>query len=402
MRWRFKSVLSIIFLLIIICVATGVGYLFYDKVLNDADIDVDGVLTINYINGKKFSFNSDATLTMSVTNNSDDISYYSLEFKDVYADDVTYTLTSSDDYKIDNPLKNGVISDQIAIDPNKTISFNIDFKTSKKGNYRGTISVGYVKKEEDNFSAILLKNNQVNNAPLSKLGDASSIDEGLLRLQDNTGISYVFRGKTTNNNLSFAGLNWKILKINGNGTIKIVLDRLISNTNKYNEKDIDFLETTIYKELDAWYKDNLLNKDKYISYYNFCNDKVLDSDGENYAAKSRLITNKIPSLVCLGSEVNSKIGLLTADEVVLAGASLDDNLSYYLYNNDIKNEYFTMTYASKSGEAIKAFTVSANGALKSDTSINLIRGIRPVINLSKDVLVTGTGKDNDPYIIVES
>ena len=76
MRWRFKSVLVFIFILFIACASVGVGYLFYNEVVERSNVVVDGDLTINYINGDKFNLSGDATIAFSVTNNSDEEKYY--------------------------------------------------------------------------------------------------------------------------------------------------------------------------------------------------------------------------------------------------------------------------------------------------------------------------------------
>ena len=55
LRKRFKSMLYFIFMLILTVSALGVGYIFYDKITSDSDIVVDGKITINYLDGKKFS-----------------------------------------------------------------------------------------------------------------------------------------------------------------------------------------------------------------------------------------------------------------------------------------------------------------------------------------------------------
>ena len=57
MRFRFKSVLFFIGILIIACAVIGIGYTFYKEVIIGSDIVVDGDLTINYLNGKKFKLN---------------------------------------------------------------------------------------------------------------------------------------------------------------------------------------------------------------------------------------------------------------------------------------------------------------------------------------------------------
>ena len=102
---RFKSVLILLFCMIITCVALGVGYLFFDKNVDDSDIVVDGDITINYLNGKKFNFNGDKEIAFSVTNNDAEAKYYYIQLTDVYANNVSYELVSSDNLTIKNDLK---------------------------------------------------------------------------------------------------------------------------------------------------------------------------------------------------------------------------------------------------------------------------------------------------------
>ena len=56
MRMRFKSALSFIFFLILVCSSVGIGYLFYHEASTDSDIVIDGDITINYLSGKTFKF----------------------------------------------------------------------------------------------------------------------------------------------------------------------------------------------------------------------------------------------------------------------------------------------------------------------------------------------------------
>ena len=92
MRNRFKSILYFIFLLFIVCLSLGVGYIFYDKISSDSDIVVDGKITINYLNGKKFNLSGNNEITFSVTNNDSEAKYYYIQLTDVYANDVSYQI----------------------------------------------------------------------------------------------------------------------------------------------------------------------------------------------------------------------------------------------------------------------------------------------------------------------
>lgn len=390
MRFRFKSMLCFILILIIGCISIGVGYLFYHKA-DDADIVVDGYITINYLNGKSFKLNGNKEIEFSVTNNNSEQQYYYIQLKDVYAKNVTYELTSSDGLTLNNDLKSDIILNQITINPGDTIKYVMKFVSNSKDNYSGVIQVGVKSNEENIFADVILRNNKVSGAALTSMGESAVLDEGLLSMQDDLGIAYYYRGNIVNNYVSFGGMTWRIVKINGDGSVKLVLNELISQTSKYED---------VSDTLNEWFNDYLDSYSDYIAYYKFCADATIEGNG--YAAYNRLITNKIPNFVCLGESYNDKIGLLTADEVLLAGGSLNENKEYYLYNENIKTAYYTMTAAKGSGKVFYPFTVDTNGAMVSNVSGDLLRGVRPVINIIKNSKVDGNGTIDNPYTLIMS
>lgn len=402
MRLRFKSVLVFIFILIIACATVGIGYLFYNEVVDRSNVVVDGDLTINFINGDKFDLNGDATIAFSVTNNSDEQRYYYIQLSDVYANDVNYELTSSDNLDVSNTLKSDIIYNQVAINSNETINYTLNFKSANNENYSGVIKIGLRTNEENSFADVILTNNNISSAPLTSFGESATLDEGLLESQDDLGVAYYFRGAVTNNNVSFAGYNWKIVKINGDGSVKLVLDGIIDELSSYYEDSSSFNESNIKSVLESWYDTNLVDYSSYIAYYKYCNDTVLEQNGINYTSYSRIVTNKIPTFVCLGYSENGKIGLLTADEVVMAGGSMDANNNFYLYNSGIETAYYTMTNARVYNEQFYPFLVDTDGSLEYNTSGTLVRGVRPVINIIKTAKVTGSGTVEDPYQIIMS
>ena len=400
MRLRFKSALGFIFLLISICSFLGVGYIFYDKISNDADIVVDGKITINYLSGKKFKLNGDKELSFSVTNNDTETKYYYIQFTDIYAKDVTYELTSSDNLKITNELKSEIISNQVSINAQETVNYTIKFTTKDNDKYSGIIQIGEKNNENNTFASMILNNNKLNETSLTKNGETATLDEGFLKSNDDLGVAYYFRGAVSNNNVKFADKNWKIVKINGDGSVKLVLDSSIEELNKYYESDYEFEKSKINESLNNWYNTYLNDYSDYIAYYKFCNDIVTEEESTNYIAYSRVITNKIPMYVCLGNKVNTKIGLLTADEVSMAGASRDENKSFYLYNENIKTAYYLMTGAEYRNGTYYPFLVGADGSIITNTAGNLLRSIRPVINIIKNAKVIGNGSSEEPYEII--
>lgn len=398
LRKRFKSMLYFIFMLILTVSALGVGYIFYDKITSDSDIVVDGKITINYLDGKKFSLNGNKSIAFSVTNNDTETKYYYIQLTDVYASGVTYSLKSSDGLNMKNELKSEIVSNQVSINGNETINYTLEFNTDGNTSYSGVLQVGVKENEKNTFADVILANNKVNERSLTENGDVATLDEGLLKKEDDLGVAYYFRGSVKNNNVLFAGKNWKVVKINGDGSIKLVLDNIVDEISKYYSEDYSFLNSTIFEKLNNWYTNNLNDYSDYIAYYKFCNDTVLEDD--NYLAYNRVITNKIPTFVCLGNLVNSRIGLLTIDEVSLAGGSTGENKSYYLYNEKITNSYYTMSSASSRYGNYYPFVVDTDGSISSNVNGNLLRGVRPVINIIKTAKVSGNGTSEEPYEII--
>ena len=95
------------------------------------------------------------------------------------------------------------------------------------------------------------------------------------------------------------------------------------------------------------------------------------------------------------SELSYPIGLLTADEVMFAGGNSTSNTSYWLYTG---SSYWTMTTNSINLSApLWQYNVAGDGKLGTN-AVSSENGIRPVINLSKDVLFAGgSGTVGDPY-----
>jgi len=403
MRLRFKMMLTIIFILILGCSFIGVGYLFYTKVIHDDTIVIaDGNITINFLNGNEFSATEDKTLQFSVTNNGRDQASYYIQISDVKGntDTITYEIISTDsNVEVSSNLKSEIVSNYITIDGNKTDNYTVAFKTDGNEAYSGKIIVGVKQEENTTLADIILKNNEVKKETLSKIGESATNDEGLIESKGDLGTAYYFRGNVSNNYVTFAGHNWRIVKINGDGSIKLVLDAITDVLSKYYEdNNYSFAESKIYESLENWYNINLANYSDYIASYKFCNDLLYDNDSNTYQAYNRIITDNIPIFMCIGDTGVSKIGLLTADEVMLAGASINENKDYYLYNSSIETDYFTMTSA-KSDNSYYPFAVGINGALKTDTSGTVFRGVRPVINIIHNINVTGDGTKENPYVI---
>ena len=406
MRLRFKTVLSFILLLIIGCLSIGSGYVYYvNYIKKEAVVVANGDLTINYANGNDFSKYKNTNFSFSVTNNSDKVVYYYILIKNIKGNnkDVLYELKSNNsDILVSGKLKSEIIYNSITIDPHKTDSYVLRFYSDSDKSYGGEVFIESKLKDDITFADIILKNNKVNEATLSKVGENSVVDEGLQKDVGENGPVYYFRGNINDNYVLFGDLNWRIVKINDDGSVKLVLDDILDVLGKYYEgNNSHFKDSVIRDQLNRWFNTKLGNYNDLIANYKFCNDYVRDDKTNNYVAYNRINTDIIPSFICFGEKVNTKIGLLTADEVLLAGGSKVDNKSYYLYNEGIKEDYFTMTSSKLINNIYYPFVVDKNGRIVDNVSGTLNRGVRPVINVIHNVTATGDGTKDNPYIIEE-
>ena len=167
--------------------------------------------------------------------------------------------------------------------------------------------------------------------------------------------------------------------------------------------------STIKGILETWYSNNLQSYDSKIassSSAGFCNDRNLRSGSgswvstgstQYYAAYERR-SNGTPSFECSNSNdlYTTKIGLITADEVMYAGGTGSSNYGYYLYTG---NYYWTMSpyYFDSTGFAY-VFFVSNYGYLNNYGVLGA-GSVRPVISLSTNNTITGSGTINDPFVV---
>ena len=113
------------------------------------------------------------------------------------------------------------------------------------------------------------------------------------------------------------------------------------------------------------------------------------TESDKFTSKNSSIGNKV---------LDYPVGLITVDEVAMAGnifgASMY-NSSYYLYTN--KN-YWTGTPLNYDGSSVMLFIVNSSGDIYYYYP-ETYYGVRPVISLSADVKLSGSGTWNDVYIV---
>ena len=198
----------------------------------------------------------------------------------------------------------------------------------------------------------IMKNKIITAEPtLTTTSEESGDASGLYKSTDtNTGKpTYYFRGNVENNYVSFAGFTWRIVRINEDGTIRIVMqDGINSNTEyKFNSNYNNYTymyytnNSNAKTTLESWYRTNIGSKKDLVSsvasgaYY--CEQaKAKYSDSYTSGSATMTTYNKYtPDFKCSSDGnnkgvVNASVGLLTYDEVVYAGGyPYSNNNSYY-------------------------------------------------------------------------
>ena len=312
--------------------------------------------------------------------------------------------------------------------------------------------------------------------PITTPGAAvSTADEALLAsAEDDYGTSYYFRGAVTNNYVKFANKCWRIVRVGGDGSVKLILHNdnttgaanpcdAANNsasaafarysgttyTSAFNKNSSDnayvgfkygtasastYADThantnnsTILTNLETWYTNNLKTYADKIADTVWCNDKTNVTDttydpwsqtpnGLGYAknvtyygATQRLLSKSSsaggtgPSLKCNSgpSKINSKVGLITADELAYAGyAAALKNTTTYLQENATDTDWLSLSPSVFF--SVYAFVWSVNGSSGDfgNYSVNGDGGVRPAISLIISTTISGgTGTSEDPYVV---
>ena len=319
----------------------------------------------------------------------------------------------------------------------------------------------------------ILAKNEVK-APITTPGAAvSTASEALLAsAEDDYGTSYYFRGTVTNNYVEFANKCWRIVRVGGDGSVKLILHNdnptgvanpcdaannsasaafarysgttytSAFNTNSNDNAYVGFKygtvgasdyvsahantnKSTILTNLETWYTNNLKDYADAIADTVWCNDKTNVTDttydpygwnpnglgyGTNityYGASQRLLSASNhaggtgPGLKCNGelSKINSKVGLITADELAYAGYAYGSgNTTTYLQENATDTWWWSLSPDRFNGRLARVWGVNGyHGFGGSD--VNNTYGVRPSISLKSTTNVTGEGTSSSPFII---
>lgn len=316
--------------------------------------------------------------------------------------------------------------------------------------------------QEPSINLFFIEKNIVTST-LIQSANYNELDNGFnIPYRDDFGISYSFAGTNSNkNNVKFAGYCWKILKLNGDKTLKLLYNgtsqengscsatgvaatigssayNIESNDNAYagymvgtpnstNYQDTyaNLTDSTIKAYIDNWYQQNLLSHASLISDGYYCNNLTFDystvSNGQDFsiyskipltgcfdtlkgytisleATKSYFLAKYINPIIVGNKKLTYPIGLPTYADLITSGIETNQ-----IFNNlyiDINVPYWTMSPRT-GGAKTTAWAMDADGGTTSHL-VSDVLGVRPIINLSKDAIsITGDGSVLTPYVIKE-
>ena len=468
------NIIAIIGAIVLLVLAVvGLSYAFFSAFIKNGETDpsIEGTganLSLVYTDGKSVITSSNimpgwsATKTFTVTNNGEADTYYKLNISNITNEFVegglTFSIASADggtsvaEQAVGTTTR--TISPSITIAEGATHTYTVTAKyinlnTDQTPDLGKSFSytIGIEASQKPTFKDIILANNEVK-TPITTPGAAvSTSSEALLAsAEDDYGTSYYFRGAVTNNYVEFANKCWRIVRIGGDNTVKLILhnDNISNASNpcssannsttaafvhydgniyksefnsNYNDNAyVGFMygtpgsttyeathantnKSTILTNLETWYNNNLKTYESVIDNNVFCNDKSLSSgsgysaNATDYAARERLYTSKIPSLKCNGelSKITSKIGLITADELAFAGYAVRGYITTsYLKENATGYSWWSLSPAGFYNKSLSyVFRVRSDNDAIDICNVNVDSSVRPVISLVSSITISG-------------
>ena len=280
--------------------------------------------------------------------------------------------------------------------------------------------------------------------------------------EDDDGTSYVFAGVSPNNWVKLGDIYFRIIRFNGDGSLRLIFSGDVSpktsgegteigetvfNDNPHDNAYVG-LQYTVGQVHGSSTNSTILEGDEYylISLYGWYNSKIkpnyssiIDtnagfcSDRDNYTNNtgttngggtgntetyyrayityykdSRSQTTYTPVLTCKNASDNLKlpVGLITADEYMLAGGGINDGFNFDNWNTKVwlhtGQSYWTMSPSWFIYDVARVFGVDSRGFISQDFVVSNMFGVRPVINLKSSTLFLDNGADGtstNPYVV---
>lgn len=217
------------------------------------------------------------------------------------------------------------------------------------------------------------------------------------KYQENETITYTDSSGTTKTITHNKGedIIWRIVGINSDGSLRLILNDLIGYGPFEDEgSSYDYLYGEAFDDIETWVNKHLTNEQEYLIDGYFCEEWA--GEGDYMLPYIRNVIGKNPSLECTETDnIKKKYGMLTVDEAALAGLKYETAApENYLYR-----DYGYWTISLMEYSTVETRGIIHSTGLKIDT-LEKEYGIVPVINLSSDAILTGTGTETNKYQVI--
>lgn len=256
------------------------------------------------------------------------------------------------------------------------------------------------------------------------LNDNILLDNRIIKTEENSqlyktiddyGETWYFKGEQNNNYISFANHIWRIVRINGDNTIRLILNDVLENKTVFNNVNANAIgymygntingngliqyntySSTVKELVDKFYETNLKeNFDEFLADTLFCGENIdlTNVNDLNLKCDEGVIENKnrytskldetnLINNININNDLTYPIALLSQKEMLLAEyKDQEENIVSYLNDLELDDNWWTL--ASTEAEYNKELYV------------------RPVINLKLNVLIkSGNGTIDNPYEII--
>lgn len=467
-QFSIKRILVTVGIIVILVFMIGLTYIHFnfekeeEKELVDLNKYVNVVFSdtsnVTFINAKK---DDNVSKSFTVKNIYNKTIYYSIILSNVTNNydrgSFIYTLTSDTGAYIDNAYisnDNYTLSSLIRLDSGKEHNYHFDIKLISENDLNKTFSsnikvnvitadplydnnslYSYIvnnkvklfnNSEEDNENGVYYTNNSINGNTVYFFRGNNDLNNNVLlgnycykiiRTTEDLGVKMIYNGKFnkgvcdgTDNVLEQTAFN-----NNSNYNAYVGYSYGSPNSVSYQSEHENNNASNVMKNVNDFYKNNLIEFTSYILDTTYCNNRktasfVLDSVkystlgyknyNTGYESMNRLLNNEY-SYNCenisdrLTSKITSyPIGMLTVDEAMFAGLNKNNkNEDNYL---NTTTPYWTLSPAYYNG--INAYNFIIKDGIIGESEVNKVNGVRPVITLRKNVnVLSGNGKVNNPY-----
>ena len=335
-------------------------------------------------------------------------------------DSITYDVTVRNDGSLDAVLTDINLSEST----NPAISFSTsnleagdELQTGEEAILKVTITYNNVTSQPENTSASLnvtLTYEQKGSGSVTPSPSGPTIGgqdvevvesgDGLYADEYEEG-RYIYKGANPNNYITFSGETWRIISVENDGSIKIMRNESIGNRAWDSSNSNNWARpATLNTYLNEEYLPTLSDSSKVVS-HNFSIGAVIS--GNNDLAAQIASEN--------GTTWNGKVGLITVSEYLRANTNTEQcgNLSIndtnrttclttdWMYSA-VPSEGYMWTISPIASSSRTVFDVIGNSSYAGGMGSNIAyssNGVVPVLYLSSDITLSGTGKSGDPYVI---